>query len=522
MGLSRFSRRFPLLGLLAALSGVFAQNPTNTPTATPASNHTTVLILGGGMAGIIAARTLHEQGIDDFIIIEGKIELGGRMIPKAFGIPGRQVVVEMGPNWIQGTQQGNGPANPIWELALKHNLSTVYNDLYGSITTYDYNGYNNYTDTFNRAVDTFAQATVVAGQRLHDGEVDMSLHSAYGIMGVSPKTPQENACDYYQIDWECKCSTSFLRILSPSQTSWLASAWNNNFTYAPEAGGYSDENYMSVDPRGFVYIAQAEAAEFLQSKQMVYNQTVNVIDYSEDSVTVKTTGGMTLTADHVLCTFSAGVLRNTDVVFQPALPDWKIEAINSIEMVTYTKIFLQFNETFWFPTEMGLYADKQRGRYPVWQSLDHVGFFPGSGIIFVTVTGDWSLYVEQLSLQEVQSEVMEVLRAMYPDTTIPEPVDIHMSTWASDTLYRGSYSNWGPSYVQAHSDNLRATVDNRLWFAGEATSLKYFGFLQGAYLEGQNVGSALAACVKGKGSCQLPHTNTVTNAQPYSSSLTDA
>ena len=35
---------------------------------------------------------------------------------------------------------------------------------------------------------------------------------------------------------------------------------------------------------------------------------------------------------------------------------------------------------------MALYADKERGRYPVWQSLDHAEFFPGSGIVFVTVT----------------------------------------------------------------------------------------------------------------------------------------
>ncbi len=35
---------------------------------------------------------------------------------------------------------------------------------------------------------------------------------------------------------------------------------------------------------------------------------------------------------------------------------------------------------------MGLYADPERGRYSAWQSLDHPNFFPGSGIIFVTVT----------------------------------------------------------------------------------------------------------------------------------------
>ncbi|KAF9238348.1 hypothetical protein BU15DRAFT_47713 [Melanogaster broomeanus] len=505
MGLSSISRRLALLGLLSAASVASA-----TTTTTPASNHTTVLILGGGMAGVIAARTLHEQGIDDFIIVEAKIELGGRMIPKAFGVTGRQVVVEMGPNWIQGTQDGNGTANPIWELALKHNLTTVNNDLYGSITTYDYNGYNNYTDTFNESIDKFAQATMVAGQRLHDNEVDMSLQSAYGMLGISPKTPQEVACDYYQIDW------------SPSQTSWLASAWNNNFTYVPEAGGYSDVNMMSIDPRGFVYIAQAEAAEFLQPQQVIFNQTVNAIEYSDDSVTVTTTGGMTLTADHVLCTFSAGVLQHDDVVFQPALPAWKVEAINSIEMATYTKIFLQFNDTFWFSTEMALYADQQRGKYPVWQSLDHVGFFPGSGIMFVTVTGDWSLYVEQLPPAKVQAEVMEVLRAMYPNIDVPDPVDIHVPTWASNILYRGSYSNWGPSYVQAHSDNLRATVDNRLWFAGEATSLEYFGFLQGAYLEGQSVASSIASCINKKQNCGLPYTDTVKNAKPYSQSLTYA
>lgn len=37
---------------------------------------TRVAILGGGMAGIIAARTLHEQGVNDYVIIEGRDELG--------------------------------------------------------------------------------------------------------------------------------------------------------------------------------------------------------------------------------------------------------------------------------------------------------------------------------------------------------------------------------------------------------------------------------------------------------------
>jgi polyamine oxidase len=85
------------------------------------------------MAGVIAARTLHERGHDTFTIIEARDELGGRMRNKTFGEPGRQFTVEQGPNWVQGTQTGNGPANPIFELVKKHDVKTAFNDLLGSV-----------------------------------------------------------------------------------------------------------------------------------------------------------------------------------------------------------------------------------------------------------------------------------------------------------------------------------------------------------------------------------------------------
>src|SRR6266571_8817599 len=95
---------------------------------------TQVLILGGGVAGIIAARTLAAQGITDFLIVEARDELGGRMRSTTFGASDRQLTVELGANWIHGTQEGNGSANPIFELALKHNLNTVESDEHTSIS----------------------------------------------------------------------------------------------------------------------------------------------------------------------------------------------------------------------------------------------------------------------------------------------------------------------------------------------------------------------------------------------------
>jgi len=83
---------------------------------------------------------------------------------------------------------------------------------------------------------------------------------------------------------------------------------------------------------------------------------------------------------------------------------------------------------------------------------------------------------------------------MFPNVTVPEPTDFFFPRWHSNPLFRGSYSNWPPSFYIKHLDNLRANV-GRLYFAGEATSRKYFGFLHGAYFEGLNMGQIIADCV---------------------------
>ena len=69
---------------------------------------------------------------------------------------------------------------------------------------------------------------------------------------------------------------------------------------------------------------------------------------------------------------------------------------------------------------------------------------------------------------------MGVVRSMFPNITVPEPTDFYFPRWNSNPLFRGSYSNWPPSFFSQHLDNLRANV-GRLYFAGEATSRRYFG-----------------------------------------------
>lgn len=113
----------------------------------------------------------------------------------------------------------------------------------------------------------------------------------------------------------------------------------------------------------------------------------------------------------------------------------------------------------------------------MWQSLSGPGFLPGSGILFATVVSSGSYRVESQTDEITQEEVMEVLKSMFGDD-IPDPVDFLYPRWSTEPWAYGSYSNWPPGYTIEKHQNLRANL-NHLYFAGEALSSQYYGFLQG-------------------------------------------
>ena len=171
-------------------------------------------------------------------------------------------------------------------------------------------------------------------------------------------------------------------------------------------------------------------------------------------------------------------------------------------MATYTKIFLQFpaNKVFWdTSTQFFLYADPfTRGYYPLWQSLDGPGFLVGSGILFVTVVNEQSYTAESQTDAETKTQVLAVLRNMFGAANVPEPIAFMYPRWTTTEWARGSYSNWPPGLTLEMHQNLRANV-GPVWFAGEHTHPEYYGFLQGAYFEGQRAGEAVAGLVNGNG-----------------------
>ncbi|KUJ24285.1 uncharacterized protein LY89DRAFT_713167 [Mollisia scopiformis] len=455
---------FPLLAILLTLTSLQLTIASPLKPRNPTCRQTKVAVLGAGTAGITAAQALHNASISDFLIIDVNDYIGGLLHHTNFGknlATGQPYTIELGTNW-------------------------------SSIQTFDENGAVDYAyllDDYETAYGTVEQD---AGRILKEDLQDRTFRSGLLVADWLPKDDMhKQAAEWWQFDWE--------------------------YAWPPEQ---SDENNLCTDPRGFSYWLQSEASTFLtpNDPRVLLSTNITSIDYSaKDYVTITTSTGSCIQASYAICTFSVGVLQNDLVSFTLPLPPWKESGIAQMQMGTYTKIFFQFPPSpsgsyFWetpsssADTQFFLYADPfERGYYPVWQSLTAPGFLPGSGIIFVTVTAAQAYRAENQDDETVKNEALAVLRSMFGNDSVPEPIHFLYPRWTTTPWAMGSYSNWPPGLSLQMHQNLRANV-GRVWFAGEANSVSYFGFLQGAYTEGQYVGEAVAGCVNSRFECRdEPH-----------------
>ncbi|KAL3455372.1 hypothetical protein BJX64DRAFT_71715 [Aspergillus heterothallicus] len=477
---------FHSLGSLQSVAGYVAQARLQGPTCT----RTTVAILGGGMAGVTAAQTLANASITDFIILEYRDTLGGRVMHTEFGRDpdGEPYIIELGANWIQGLGSET-TENPVWALAKKHNISNTVSN-YDSILTYNETGYVDYSHLLDEYAVARERASLHAGEILTSNLQDMTARSGLALAGWRPRRDEmaAQAVEWWNWDWEGASA--------PETSSFVFGVAAENLTF----NQFGAQNNLVTDRRGYSSIIRSEADTFLAGNddpRLWLNTQVTEIEHGEHGVVVRNADGSCVSAAYAIATFSVGVLQNNAVAFDPELPDWKRTAIEKFNMGTYTKIFMQFDERFWpGETEYFLYASPTtRGWYPVFQSLSKEGFLPGSNILFVTVVETHAFRVELQPEAQTMAEIMAVLRQMFPDRTIRDPVAFTYPRWTSEPWALGSYSNWPAGTTLEMHQNLRANV-GRLWFAGEATSAQYFGFLHGALFEGREVGASVAALLK--------------------------
>ena len=72
-------------------------------------------------------------------------------------------------------------------------------------------------------------------------------------------------------------------------------------------------------------------------------------------IQVQISGSEMLVADFVILTVSLGVLKaRSESLFDPELPNRKLESIRTLEIGSVDKIFLEFDDIWWKPEEIGV------------------------------------------------------------------------------------------------------------------------------------------------------------------------
>jgi monoamine oxidase len=213
------------------------------------------------------------------------------------------------------------------------------------------------------------------------------------------------------------------------------------------------------------------------------NNVVSEIDYSGVSgVTVKMTDGSSLTSDFVVCTIPLGVLQSGAVTFTPELPAGKRRAMEYLKMGLLNKLYLEFPSVFW-DNEVEV-LNKVSEIKGLWQESYNLYYYTKQPILLMFTAADFAKDMETWTDSEIVASAMATLKLIYGDT-IPDPTEQVITRWGSDPFSQGSYS-----YSSVGSDEptnrlaMAATVANRLFFAGEATSDLYPATNHGAYLSG--------------------------------------
>ena len=75
-----------------------------------------VLVLGAGIAGVSFAKTLQDHDETDFIILEGRDYIGGRIQESKLN----GTTIELGASWVHLI----GDDNPGWKLSQKYGLKS--------------------------------------------------------------------------------------------------------------------------------------------------------------------------------------------------------------------------------------------------------------------------------------------------------------------------------------------------------------------------------------------------------------
>lgn len=236
----------------------------------------------------------------------------------------------------------------------------------------------------------------------------------------------------------------------------------------------------------------------------------NIVYHNEStagSASIACEDGSVVNADAVVCTVPLGVLKKASIGFQPALPQWKADAIHRLGFGILNKVVLVYEKAFWDSDRhiFGVLRDaplrhstsqsdygRNRGRLFQWFNVSNTTGLP---CLIALMAGDAGFDTEHTSNDVLVAEATDILRNVF-GKDVPQPVEAVVTRWGSDRFARGSYSSAAPEMQSDDYDVMARPIGN-LFFAGEHTIGTHPATVHGAYLSGLRAASEVLETMLG-------------------------
>jgi monoamine oxidase len=406
-----------------------------------------VIIIGAGIAGLGAARALRKIGFTNVTILEARNRIGGRIwTDRSLGFP-----LDLGASWIHGPKGGN----PIKALADSVGAETFMTDD-EKLVVYNTDGtkiQDSVVDTYEKDYNTMLASIEKNGQQ---GQSLKDAVQAYNSSYLTDNIMKYHLSAYAEFD------------AGGPIESIDSKLWQEDSVFSGKD---------VIFPNGYEIIP----ALLAEGVDIRFNIAVNQIALTADGVRVTANSGDVFTGKYVICTAPLGVLKTGSITFSPALPADKQGAISRLRMGTVNKVGIVFPSIFWDNDQQYLgYCSDIKGQYPYFLNCNK---FVKANLLMTFGLGNYALLMENQSTNQIGADIMSVLRKMYGNS-IPNYTQIAVSRWTNDVFARGSYSYMNVGATGEDFDAFVAPVENKLFFAGEHTSRKYYGAAHGAYLSG--------------------------------------
>jgi monoamine oxidase len=195
-------------------------------------------------------------------------------------------------------------------------------------------------------------------------------------------------------------------------------------------------------------------------------------------------------ADRAVVTLPLGVLKAGHVEFHPSLPKRKLAAIAALGVAAAHKVVLRFPRRFWDNEADFLGSISEGGaRFVEWTDLSRTTDAP---ILSLWSHGRAARQLEKLDRAKTTDEAMTAIRRAL-GRSAPDPEFVAVTGWMNDPSSKGCYVNLPIGASHDDLDALAAPVDDRLFFAGEATSRRHRGTVHGAWLSGMRAAEEIVA-----------------------------